>query len=916
MKKITLILAAVLVSIGTFAQYSNKEIKDPIYKDKFNTAEDYIDEERYKEAIEIYEELLQDTPNNDDINFRLGFCYLFTKERWRSLDPLEKVVKNYENDKENKEFPIDAYYVLGYSYYLNYMFDDALDLYDDMKKEVKSKKELKNIEHNIAQCKTAKKIYDDPKMMMVIDLGVINSPFADHSPTVSADESVVIFTSRREGSTGGGVAEDEQYYEDIYVYNKKFGIDSKPKKIDSTLVNSNDHEATCGLNFNGSELYIFKATKKDKGDIFYSKADGDEWSEPKKVEGEVNTRKRESHASISPNGEQLYFTSARKGGYGGMDIYVADWDKENKQWINARNLGPEINTEFDEEGPFINYDDEILYFSSEGHETMGGFDIFKAKKKEDGSFGNVQNMGFPLNTVDDDLFFAPTIKGNRAYYSSQQEGSSNIYIVELYDDPNNIMLVKGFTYDSNIYTKKFSRSDVTFKGDTMIVGTRKIPSDKVIDYYYKDSVLITDRVINNNKISLTDSLCKIPDETIIADYLVEGKRIDNVYTPNDLTGKYMFVIRPGEKHLVYYEAEGHMFDLMYIPKLEPGYHDIFYKAEMDTLIRGQIKQTRKSVPYDAQDDNLSEQQELELELLANFMKKHPYLYVDLSAQSYKQAPTQLGEDRIQTVQNYLLAQGIGQDRILIGLSPNEIGSNEIEYTLYDETTKLIAENEKKDNQIVVPPAEEIVVVFVSNINFEINKFKTTKYNDELNRLADYMKANADASVQLIGYTDTQGPVYYNKQLSKNRANFVKTYLTDKGVDEKQITAEGRGFDRQIAKNKDNSGKYIWDALGYNRRVEIIVTKQGETEKLKVKQIDVPEKYIVEDKKGGATYSINLSESATRKNLAEFEQGTKEFKKVDGSFYYYFGEYSKLNEAQQKLFELRVKYPNAFIFQNN
>ncbi len=896
--------------MGSFAQLSNGQNNDPVYKDKFSEAEDYIEDAKFEEAIVIYNELLAINPDDDAVNFRLGFCYLYTKERWRAIEPFEKVITNFENSGEKVKYaPLDAYYGLAYAFYVNYDFYSAKDTYIKLKGLTKNKGDKKEIDKKIKVCENAIALFENPQMMMVIKLGVINSEYSDHSPTVTADESMVIFTSRRKGSTGGRIADDEKFYEDIYIYDKKLGLDAKPYRVDTT-VNSNDHEATCGLSFDGNELFMYKATKKDKGDIFYSTANGDEWTSPKKLEGDVNTRKRESHASISTDGKKLYFTSERKGGYGGMDIYVAERNDAG-EWVNVKNLGPTINTELDEEGPFLNYDGTTLFFSSQGHNTMGGFDIYKAQLDESGNWIDRQNMGFPLNTVDNDVFFAPTIRGNRAYYSSQQEGeSSNIYIVELYESENDIILVTGFTYDSNTETKEFSKNEVSFKGDTVIIGTRKIGADKIFDYNYNDSIRITDMLIDNNKVSVTDSLCKIPEGTIIADYYVKTKMIDNMYNPNDRTGKYMFVIRPGDRHLIYYEADGHMFDIKHIEELEPGYHDIFYKAEMDTLIRGEIKQSRIT-DFDLETNELSDQQELELDLLSNFMKKYDYLYVDLSTQKNTEPTTKIGEDRIEVAQNYLLANGISQDRILTKLSTNSIDPNSLEYTLYDDITI----EEAKKSIPVVTIAEEVYVVFVSNVLFEINKHKTNKYNEELNTLAEYITQNKDASVKLIGYTDTQGPVNYNKRLSKRRANFVENYLVDKGVDKNQIQSEGKGFDKQIAKNRDKNGKYIWDALGYNRRVEIVVTKQGAEKQLKVKQVVVPEKYIIEDKTNDATYSINITESATKRNITDFEAGTKEFKK-DNTYYYYIGSFNKLNDAQEEFYRLKTKYPNAFIFQNN
>ncbi len=916
MKHIILFFSFFTIVTITIAQPGDK-LKIADYDEKFDLAEDYIEDGKFAEAIIIYNELLTENPNDDAINFRLGFCYLFMTKKWMSIEPFEKVVNNYRNSEPKpKNAPIDAYYGLAHSLYINYDFYGAKQTYEELLGLVKNKGDKIQIKEKIEICDNAIVIFENPKMMMVVKLGVINSEYADHSPTVSADESVVIFTSRRKGSTGGKVADDNQFYEDIYVYDKRLGIDAKPKKID-TLVNSIYHEATSGLSFDGKELFLYKSSNKDNGDIYYCSYENNKWSAPTELKGDVNTKKRESHASISADGKHLYFTSSRKGGYGGLDIYVAEKNTEG-EWVNVKNLGPNINTELDEEGPFLNFDGNMLYFSSQGHKPMGGFDIFYSKLDESGNWAKPVNMGFPLNTVDNDVFFAPTLQGNRAYYSSQQEGEfSNIYIVEFYENENNIILVSGFTYDSNIKNFEIPKDEVSMIGDTAVIGTRKVVGNKMIDYHYKDSILITDKKIKDNRVFLTDSLCKIPAGTTIANYFVDTKILDNFYNPDEENGKYMFVIRPQKNHLIHYEAPGHMFDIKNIPARNNGFSNVFYKAELDTLIIGEIKQTRTTC-FDLESNELSIKQELELELIASFMKKNDYLYVSFSSQSYMQQSSADGEAKITTAQDYLLANGISQDRILSDLSINSINPGCLEYTFFDETTKIIAENEKED-KLKEPDVvtEQQFVVFVSNVVFEINKHKTDAYNADLDVLALFMKENKDAKISISGYTDTQGPAWYNKKLATNRANFVKDYLIAKGVAENQIQAKGKGFDKQIAKNTDKSGNFILDALGYNRRVEIVVTQQGVNEKLKVKQIEVPSQYSVEDKTVTTTYSISLFQSKTRKNLSELEEGVKELSKGDESMYYYIiGEYKTHNEAKIKLVEMKTKYSNAFIYKNS
>jgi hypothetical protein len=161
------------------------------------------------------------------------------------------------------------------------------------------------------------------------------------------------------------------------------------------------------------------------------------WTAIKKLNDNINTKYWESHASVSYDGKTLYFTSNRKGGYGGLDIYSstrADVNQDN--WEKPVNLGPDINTPFNEETPFISPDGKTLYFSSYGHFNMGGYDIFYSNLLENGKWSVPLNMGYPINTTDDDLFYVPVQDGNFAYvcryYPEENYGKTDIYRVEIF----------------------------------------------------------------------------------------------------------------------------------------------------------------------------------------------------------------------------------------------------------------------------------------------------------------------------------------------------------------------------------------------------------------------------------------------------------------------------------------------------
>jgi len=918
MKKFLLLFLLLLSFYFSNAQLSRNVLSlDTVgmsFDDKYNYAEYYISEERYSEAIIIYNDLLNENPNDNDIHFRLGFCYLYTNERYLAIPHLEKVVNDYKSStQKNKKVPADAYYFLGESYYLNYDFISAETTFNELLALTKNAEDKEKLQKQIKFCKEAEEIFENPVDIIVTKLGVINSASPDHSPVINADESTLIFTSRREGSTGGLVDIDGYQFEDIYVYDKTKGLNTKPEKLDTTI-NSLEHEASCGLSIDGQELFIYKSAKNDDGDIYYSKLEGSKWSTPIKIQGDVNSTARESHATVSSDGKKLFFTSNRAGGLGGMDIYVAEKQADGT-WANVKNLGASINTSLSEEGPYIHPDNKTLYFSSQGHKTMGGYDIFVSTINDNGVWGEPVNMGFPLNTVDNDVFFVPTIDGNRGYYSSQQDGKSSIYIVDIFDENNkNLILVSGHTYDSQNSANTYPIAQVEINGTSTKIKDRLITKDKSIDY--GKQILITDRTITKTDVTVVDSVCTIPYNTEISVLKVQKKYIDNVYEPLRKNGKYMFVLYPENEYLVHYAAENHIYDLRYIYEKERGFYRVFYKAEMDTMLRGKIKNS-KLTPYDDNTATFSNRNKLELDILSDFMKKYDYVYVNFSTHNYNDPASALLTERENKAVNYLIDKGIKKDRIVTQLSPNTIATNNLEYTVLDEITK----KEWEDNKTIIPTVAEVTetsTTMISNITFDINKFETKEYNDNLNLLANYLKENKDAKVRIEGFTDTQGLEEYNKALSKKRATFVESYLIAQGVDKKQLDVAGKGFEIQISLNKDSKGEYVWESLPYNRRVEFNVLTQGKNSKLLVKQVEVPKDYILSTKDGSTTYSIQFLTSKENKDLNSFTGLTnvKVYKDKAGNYNYYYGSFKNLGAAQTESYKAKATYKDAFIFINN
>ena len=346
---------------------------------------------------------------------------------------------------------IEAIAYLGQAYQHANRFDDAINMFEHYKKYIPQNKNglesLKEINRTIEMCKTGKVLVAKPTEVSISNLGnKVNSIYPDYAPVISADESMMVFTTRRKENVGNKIDFNGLYYEDIYLsqntnwqWSEAVSIDStsiipnndtKPvfslaKRLDPPI-NTKFHDAAIGLSPSGQKLFIYK-----RGEIYISTIKGDKWGRLTKLNTNINYKKNwQPSISISADESTIYFTSDRKGGFGGLDIYKSE-KQANGDWGSAVNLGDIINTPYDEDSPFIHPNGKTLYFSSKGHNTMGGYDIFKTEFVN-GKWSEPVNIGYPINTSDDDIFYVETAKGDHAYFASIREngyGDMDIYLL-------------------------------------------------------------------------------------------------------------------------------------------------------------------------------------------------------------------------------------------------------------------------------------------------------------------------------------------------------------------------------------------------------------------------------------------------------------------------------------------------------
>lgn len=428
------------------------------FTSKFVEANKLMEEKLWTQSINTWKEILEQEPNNANINYKLGYCLLQTaNSKTDALQYLEaasvkKFTNNYDPyDSKEKRAPVDALFYLGRAQALNLQLDNAIDSFKKVQKALgKKHKMYADATRELEMAEEAIRQMANPKNYIITNVGpIINEETNEYSPVLSLDESTMFFTSRRlrPDSSNSAIRDLDtgEYKEDVYVsFKNEEGIWTDPELLN---LNSDAHDATISVSPDGQTLFIYRDNFGD-GQVLESKLIGETWSEPVLLGSDINSSAWETHATISADGNTLYFVSDRDGGTGKRDIYRCV-KLPNGEWSKSLNIGPPINTEYDEDAPFLTPDGKTLYFASKGHNSMGGFDIFYSTMGEDGEWSSPINMGYPLNTVDDDVFFVPMADGRRAYYSSAKDGGyglKDIYLVDMPDvlNESQLAVLKGF----------------------------------------------------------------------------------------------------------------------------------------------------------------------------------------------------------------------------------------------------------------------------------------------------------------------------------------------------------------------------------------------------------------------------------------------------------------------------------------
>ena len=450
------ILLLIVVTFNNVNAQDNEKLTKKEVKVMEEQADLNYEDKNYLDALDQFTQLYNSKP--DDLYYKLmmGICLTYDPvQKGKSIDIIEQV------KLINPEYNLVNFY-LGRAYAVNYQFDKATGFFNTFLSRSTSEDDDQKLlsVQMIENCRNAKEILADTIVENVVEnlSSIVNSEYSEYVPVISADETVMIFTYRGIKSLGANDVKSaigsDKYYEDVFITYKIDGEWSEPKSIGENI-NTKEHDAAIALSVDGQTLFVYKTD--GGGDIYVSYLSGGDWSRPRAAKGDVNMKDSwEGSCSLSADGKVLYFASNREGGLGGRDIYKAEL-LEDQTWGNVQNLGKNINTVYNDDAPFIHPDNKTLYFSSQGHTSVGGYDVFSSTMDEYGVFGAPKNLGYPINTIGDNRYFVLAANGKTGYYSADGKtsaGGQDIYKISTGKIGKPVMaLLKGVVYFDDIPTE-------------------------------------------------------------------------------------------------------------------------------------------------------------------------------------------------------------------------------------------------------------------------------------------------------------------------------------------------------------------------------------------------------------------------------------------------------------------------------
>lgn len=586
----------------------------------------------------------QYNPENAHLNYKLGVCYLFTDDKYRAIDFFRKA---YSLDTEVSE---DIHFLLGQAFQLVLEFDKAVDHYNlhmDVLDPDEQEAYGKVLEKRLKECENGRIMELDPVRVILKNLGSnVNSKYDDYNPIFAFEDSTLFITSRRPFEKSKRNEIDNKFNEDIYSSYFENNVFSEAIRLDKPF-NSSSNDAVVGIAPDGKRILIYRG-QFDGGNNQISEynAEKKKWSKPKSLKGRISSKEGETSACISQNMKELYFVSRNKDlSIGGKDILVSKLDNKGR-WGDPVNAGTHINTPYDEEGIFISKDGTQLYFASQGHNTMGGFDIFRSERQGDGSWSEPHNLGYPINTPDDEVFYITDQTGTYGYYSTIREGglgSKDLYKVIYLGSEKELVLR--------------TREELVAGPGPEKTGFLTLPKLMTLD---------TDFVLKGQVLDSIGELEALGSTLIFIDPLT-GRQDASVFS-DSLTGEYTVSLPEPKVYTVEIFAPGYLYFLDILDLSKESSDQIvkrdFYLQEVEVGTKVVLDhiyfQTGKSVLMPESHD--------ELDQVYRFLENNPGVRLEISGHTDNTGSLRINQrlsrDRAGAVVKYLVDRGLAEERLI------------------------------------------------------------------------------------------------------------------------------------------------------------------------------------------------------------------------------------------------------------
>ena len=760
-KAFYLFFISLTLSVSVFAQ-ANKALAD---------ADRFYGIKSYDQALPHYLKAIEEGVKDPIVYYKTGVCYQKSSEANQQV----KAIPYFEDAlKVGTGIPLTVRYDLGDLYLRDENIQKAIESYTLYKEAVKTdKKAVADAEVALETCRNAVALMSVPRDIKVNNFGsIINTKYTEYNPVVSADESVMAFTALRPNT--GKTRTGDKFIEEIYISYNNSGNWTEPKVVP---IASEYNVGTAGISADGQKMLIFMGGVSDPGSLFVINKTGESWSKPNLITPSINTPVfLESTASITPDGKTIYFASNRKGGQGGLDIYKTQMGA-NGTWSLPVNLGPEINSKADEDAPFIHPDQKTLFFTSNGHSSMGGRDIFVTKLVQENKWTRPENMGYPVNTTSNDNYFTLIADGTRAYFSSDRKGGlgdQDVYYLDMPEESSNIPL-------------------------TMIKG----------------------------KILNAETGKPIPTKIYLIDNSTKDK-LDFVYNPDPETGNYLVILPPSKNYDMIIESEGF---LPYTLNINIPNQEYFYELYQMISLKT-IKQFDVVVGQEVQVKNAF--YDTDQTVKADLRKTHEAKLVQAGNVDVYDMMLDLMASQDKAGIDYIVDLISMKDPIEeVNFSDNnenmEIAARTYYYDESDESkfeqkivdgktifslpTMKVAEEAKKQKDMPLKKAgsyDKTILSKEAKIYFDAGKSDLKpQYNAELDHILEILTKYPDLGVEISGFASAEGTDEVNRDLSNKRAISVLDYINHHGVVRRRIIAKGYGVSKDQMASKEEG-----------RRVEI------------------------------------------------------------------------------------------------